>query len=250
MGGMEIKGWCMKLRKETQLIVFKCVETDVFLPKPIPASEALPDWYKEAAVNIEGAPPWEQPSFKNCMPIFDAMTQGYIIPLYADLFVKLQENGVTGFHWKSREESVIGSHSLDQTTDLPLMEKSVGGQHSFKFTNPWLIQTPKGYSTLFIPPLNNPNPNFETISAIVATDSYHDYINFPFVWTAPDGWEGVLPQGTPICQAIPFKRVDFQHEIGVISPADRNLIMSSHKAVQRRFKNTYKDLWRKMVRST
>ena len=84
----------------------------------------------------------------------------------------------------------------------------------------------------------------------MATDVYHDFIHFPFVWTAPDGWEGVIPQGTPICQAIPFKRDDFKHKIDILSPHDQQLVLSTIKARTYKFTNIYKDLWRKIVKST
>lgn len=245
----------MKVGKGEQLIVFKRAAHEAFLPKPIPASQALPDWYKQAPTSTEGRLPWEgDATFKSCMPMFDAMIQGYIIPLCSDVYVGQRKDGETGemipdFRWRKNEEPVIGIHYHYQTKDVPLLDKSSSRGPAFKFESHWIIETPKGYSTLFIPPLNNANPNFETLSAIVATDSYHDFINFPFVWTAPDGWEGVIPQGTPICQAIPFKRDDFQHKIDFITPDDENLIRSTRKALNSKFRSVYKDLWRKMVKS-
>jgi Family of unknown function (DUF6065) len=74
-----------------------------------------------------------------------------------------------------------------------------------KFHNPWTIRTPKGWSCLFVPPLNRPNGVVEVLSGVVDTDVYVSPVNFPFVALAEDGVH-TLPKGTPLVQAIPFRR--------------------------------------------
>jgi len=244
----------MKLRKEKPLIVFKHATKNAFIRPILPASKALPTWYKEMSATVEDAMPWTPGTMKQCMPVFDAMTQGYIIPLWSDLYVKVEKDYETGeyspmFTWGTHAEEVINAHSKEQTPGLPIMEKAVGGT-SLKFLNPWLIQTPKNYSTLFVPPLNNENNLFETISAVVATDVYKNHINLTFIWKGPVDWEGVIPQGTPLVQLIPFKRVDFQHEISTITQFDEEAMAATQSALSQSFANGYKRLWRKMVRST
>jgi len=243
----------MKLGKEKQLIVFKRDKTKAFLEPIIPASQALPTWYKDMSSSVEGEPPWDNNNIKSCMPMFDAMTQGYIVPLWSDLHVKVEKDE-TGqweprFTWGVDAEEVISPHGPRQTGGLPLMEKSVGAT-SLKFVNPWIITTPKNYSTLIVPPLNNVSNLFQCVSAVVATDVYANHINFPFVWTGPEGWEGIIPQGTPLVQLIPFKRDDFQHEISWLTQSDIDTLRSTQSALSMAFHNCYKKLWRRIVRST
>jgi hypothetical protein len=74
--------------------------------------------------------------------------------------------------------------------------------------NPWIIKTPKGYSCLFLPPLNNNDDRFSIIPGIVDTDTYNLEINFPFVINGDKypQLNTVIKTGTPYVQIIPFKR--------------------------------------------
>ena len=47
-----------------------------------------------------------------------------------------------------------------------------------KILNPWVIETPPGYSCLFLPPLNNADNRFSIIPGIVDTDTFENEINF------------------------------------------------------------------------
>jgi hypothetical protein len=80
-----------------------------------------------------------------------------------------------------------------------------------KFHNYWTIRTPPGWSCLFVPPLNRPNPTFEVLAGIVDTDTYVSLIHFPFFASAQDGLY-VVEKGTPMVQVLPFRRADAQIE--------------------------------------
>jgi hypothetical protein len=86
----------------------------------------------------------------------------------------------------------------------------------FKFRNDWAIETPKGYSALFVHPLNRGDLPFYTLSGVVDTDDYNVPVNFPFLIRAD--FEGIIPAGTPIAQVIPIKRESWGHEIGKFDP--------------------------------
>jgi hypothetical protein len=235
-----------------QVIKFKYVPGNIFVPPVVPASEALPGWYKKMSYGEPPSPQGRALTAKACMPFFDAMTQGYIIPLWADMYVSVEknDNGGPEFSWRDGQTEVIAPHRPDQTKGMPIMDKALGmEQQSFKFNSPWVIQTPEGYSTLFTSPLNNVNPKFSLVSAIVATDTYPGFINFPFVWTGPPDWEGLIPMGTPVAQLIPFKRDDFRHEIGAMNEEDNLRYTSAQRAMGASWMNVYKNLWRKMTRS-
>jgi hypothetical protein len=78
--------------------------------KPFPASEAIPDWWKALPAYT---PSEENPNgtkmiiesghsnagAKKCIPMLDAITSGYIIPLWADVQAR-QENGSTKLSWR------------------------------------------------------------------------------------------------------------------------------------------------------
>jgi hypothetical protein len=50
-----------------------------------------------------------------------------------------------------------------------------------KFINNWIIETPKGYSCLIVPPIHRPDTEINILPGIVDTDSYTSPISFPFV---------------------------------------------------------------------
>ncbi|MCU0943333.1 MAG: DUF6065 family protein, partial [Hydrogenophaga sp.] len=83
-----------------------------------------------------------------------------------------------------------------------------------KIHNHWTIRTPKGWSCLFVSPLNRPNGVIEVAAGVVDTDEYPALIHFPFFATAPDGLY-TLEKGTPLVQVIPFEREALQIE-GVV----------------------------------
>ena len=82
-----------------------------------------------------------------------------------------------------------------------------------KWSNPWSIQTPSGYSCLFTNPMHNPNGIFTIFPGIVDTDKYISPVNFPFVLNDRT-WEGIIPAGTAIAQVIPFHRNEWSMQFG------------------------------------
>ena len=220
-------------------VEFKYDPADQFTPRIVPASQALPDWYKDMPLqrDYHKDEPWEAGTVKTCMPFLDAMIQGYIIPLWSDLHVSPGPK----FTWLPEGRKVIAAHAEGQVpSDM--------GQ-PFKFLNPWIIKTPKGYSSLFTAPLNQENPLFKIVSAIVSTDEYFHHINFPFFWTGGD-WTGTIPQGTPLVHILPFKRVDYEHESKPLTPSEKDTVAATVVALRSSFRGVYKRLWRQITRST
>jgi len=89
-----------------------------------------------------------------------------------------------------------------------------------KFNSPWYIKTPKGYSCYFKNPPNNFDRKLELFEAIVDTDNYSDNcINFPFVCREEKEGFFHIEQGEPLIHVIPFKRENFDKEIGTFNPS-------------------------------
>ena len=210
------------------------------IEQPRPASEFVPEWYKntKSYVNNEKKPlgDGQIPStIKRCVPVFDAITSGYIITVPVDIYVsiKTDENGNKGqsFEWPALEP--LGFHVIEQAPEHPQAKPPYAYP---KFNNPWAIKTPKGYSTLFVQPFHRESP-FTIFPGIVDTDRYTTNVNFPFVINDPN-FEGLLKQGTPMAQVIPIKRNSWNMKIG----NEKNLLEHKESAnrVALRFFDKYK----------
>ena len=188
----------------------------------VPAVQALPRWYKDMKPHAEGVLPSEKHNdgtVKACPAAFDSMSLGYIMPLWADLYVEPGEDGVPNFSWNKGVASGEGlplmqRFDLTATEGMPHADKT--GMPAFKIDSPWIITTPPGYSILFVAPLNNRDIMFECIAGVVHTDVFTTYMNLPFLWTGPTDFRGIIKQGTPLVQMIPIKREKIEHEIGFI----------------------------------
>ena len=111
---------------------------------------------------------------------------------------------------------MVSNHSAFQAAGNPYEPRPL-----MKFHNPWTIRTPSGWSCLFVPPLNRPDPIVDVLSGVVHTDRYLAPVNFPFVAIAEDGVH-TLPKGTPLVQVIPFRRDDERLEGVVRAETDRD----------------------------
>lgn len=181
--------------------------SDKYSPKP--AIKFIPEWYKKMESYIpETVKPDSTPTIKKCIPVLDVMTAGYIIVSPFDIYVSVIDGEIVYKYPGPAQYKMIEGHPRKQGYLHPnAME------HPFpKWINPWGIKTPKGYSTLFIPPAHNPNPWFVALEGFVDTDTYSAPVNFPFILKNP-GTEFLIPAGTPIVQAIPVKRDDWISEL-------------------------------------
>jgi hypothetical protein len=205
---------------------------------PKPADKFVPGWYKDMDSYIGGIKSTishgnSNATIKRCMPVFDSITAGYIIPTHADVFVKQAKkndvvyNGpidISGINsqpeYESRSLSPLGLHEIEQAPTHPYR-----GNHALhypKWINSWAIKTPPGYSTLFIQPMHRDSP-FTILPGIVDTDKYTGAVNFPFVLNKADSFEGIIPAGTPIAQIIPFKRDSWEMEFGTIEDFNQSI---------------------------
>jgi hypothetical protein len=209
----------------------------VDIEQPQPASKFIPDWYKNMESYIggnkkpngNGIP---QVTIKRCMPVFDAITAGYIITSPADVYVSIKD-GNQFFEWSTL--GLISFHPIEQAPEHPAKN-----QHAYpKWMNPWAIKTPKGYSVLFTQPMHRESV-FTILPGIVDTDTYISPVNFPMVINDPN-FEGLIPKGTPIAQVIPFKRENWQMEIG--SEKELKEQHSITQKLQTKFFDRYKSMF-------
>lgn len=184
---------------------------DFFPPKA--AVKEIPDWYKNTSEYIGDSGKKilvsnEIPeTIKKCMPVFDAITAGYILYTQVDVQVSREKNETNPYyHWAG--QNAILFHPVIQA---PLHPNANGAPYP-KWNNPYSIITPPGYSILFTQPMHRESV-FTILDGIVDTDKYKSPVSFPFVLNDIN-WEGIIPAGTPMAQVIPFKRDSWEHVIG------------------------------------
>lgn len=195
----------------TKKIKFISSHPEFKLSPPIPSSRLVPEWYRTmpgSRNNIE--------TVKKCIPFLDALTSGYMITLDADVYWNEETKK---FHSESPID-MQSDHDISQIQDVEIDDRFDTQPH--KWINHWEIKTPKGYSCLFIHPLDRLDLPFYSITGIVDTDKHPLVINFPFLFKK--GFSGVIPKGTPIIQVIPFKRDNWKSEISDDKPYDRDEI--------------------------
>jgi hypothetical protein len=208
--------------------------TDIEQPKP--ASSYLPEWYKNmpSYVNNKKAPKEDHQSpatIKRCMPVFDALTAGYIITSATDVYVS-KKDGDFYFQWPALD--MISFHNTDQAPTHPAAKDL---QELFpKWINPWKIETPSGYSCFITQPLHRDLP-FKILEGFVDTDKHSIAVNFPFVMTDLN-FEGIIPAGTPIAQIIPIRRESWKMSTG--NEKDIKRVGNDYKNFAIKFFDRYK----------
>ena len=226
---------------------------------PIPIKLNIPEWYK----NLEHTA--LNRSVKGCMPFLDSLTAGYLLKMPQDFHVRhnvdnKNEKGeiikdsfqTFGLYAYSKIINAKGinlnsghdCHSVEQVAGSPLIEKNKN-LPLHKILNPWKIKTPKGYSCLFVPPLNNSDDRFSIIPGIVDTDTFPLEVNFPIVIHG-DKYpvlETTIKKGTPYVQIIPFKRETWKIKL---KPRKQEEIKNSKLSFGLKLFNIYKDkYWNK-----
>lgn len=182
------------------------------IPEPKSAQKVLPDWFKNLAPTLDDIvdPNFNNPlmTAKKCLPMLDAMSMGFIIPLAGDVRVRSNHDcsQITA-HSNSRALNVLEFHEILQVGGNHKLKKNHG--KPLKFLNQWTIKTAPGWSTLFISPINVFDAPFTCLGGLVDTDRYPREVNFPAVWNVPDA-NILLKSGTPLVTAIPINRKVFK----------------------------------------
>lgn len=181
----------------TKKIKFINIVPTINIQNPEPASKKISNWFRTLPGVISGVE-----TVKKCVPFLDSMTAGYTISLTADV---VYDNGAKKFSHNSSLD-IVSQHMPEQVQGIDLPNEY--DSQPYKWTNFFAVKTPRGYSTLFIHPINRVDLPFYSIAGIVDTDNYPVPVNFPFF--IKKEFDGIIPEGTPIIQAIPFKRDDWE----------------------------------------
>lgn len=182
-------------------------------PKIIsPAKNHVPEWYKKI-------PKWKNNEIisinntsnhtvKQCVPFLDSLTTGYMILLPYDIYVK-NNNGAPFITWKEgikyppkwRED--VSDKNIVPFEHYPM---------EYTWQTAVAFSVPSGFSLLLTHPLNRHDLPFTTLSGIIDGGLVISHIgNIPFY--IKKGFEGIIYQGTPIAQIIPFRQENWFSKI-------------------------------------
>lgn len=193
--------------------------TDIHNPEgvldiPRPASNHIPQWYKDAKTYLhpsgkqkltdDGSP---YSSVKKCIPVWDMMTAGYIMTTPYDIYIKQTPDGPY-FQWGEME--AVAFQSMDQTQNHPYFRDI---NYAVRIVHPWSVKTPKGWSIMVMEPQHHEPGPIICSSGIIDTDKYPLPFNL-FLKLRDPNFEGVIEAGTPLVQIIPFKRQDWNSQLG------------------------------------
>jgi hypothetical protein len=182
-------------------------------PKPI--IRTIPDWFRKADRFAKrpdgefwiGPDKGKVPTWKACPAIFDIMGTGYSLNLPCDIEFYMTESGL-----KHKVLSNKYQDFIQVRDEMPQFEHPRGYyKNHFALTPDWQIKTPSGYSVLYTQPFNRFELPFLLTTGIVDNDKVHMPGSFPFFIV--EGFEGIIPAGTPYAQLIPFKRENWTSEI-------------------------------------
>lgn len=182
-----------------------------FLPKyknlisPIAAKNMLPDWYK----NQEGYNHFGHPTIKRCMPIFDAMSSGYILRSPANITVdSTNPAGLIVTADNNFGGELISQHDIHQYDKYPTPSGS--HRHLLRIHPMWAVKTPEGYSSLFINPIHGASQNINAVAGMIDTDRFPSDGHLSFF--VSDNTVFNIEAGTPLVQVIPILRNSWEME--------------------------------------
>lgn len=207
-----------------------------------PAVKHVPRWHSDMPRNRKVESGDSVRTVKTCMPFFDAMTLGFIIPCPVELRLSISGQGSNiayRYHGypdpqgcQSTSQPVTG-HDNSQTAgyfDGPII----------KIASPYYIETAPGYSALVVAPFNKVS-GLLPFAGLISTDRYKNPVNFICRWGGPDG-EFVVKFGEPLAQVIVVKngaRVTnglVSTRLRAVASRQRNAVISQRDA----YKNKYR----------
>jgi len=207
----------------------------------VPSKSIIPEWYRKATrwqnnnMIVNGQ--IGNQTFKACMPFFDSLTSGYLITLPYDLLIT-DDNGKPLVSFQGPGDIQLLKLRDPQGNELLQIPTGHSDMH-FSWCMPISIKLPSGYSFLITHPFNRFDLPFTTMTGIIdANFALQPNSNLPFF--IKQGFEGIVPQGTPIAQILPFKRESWQlnKKDGLVLEGE-NISRKSNSVFYNWYKKTY-----------
>jgi hypothetical protein len=219
-----------------------------FAPAPKPGIRFVPDWYKAqpGSKNDEASIPqgFATSTVKRCMPIFDAMTAGYILGAPCDIYLDATDPEKLSWslpiHIKKYEHDLFSFHSPEQYENYPINPDEYHKQ-LLRVMPTYAVGTEEGYSTFFMNPHHTDDSPLWAFSALVDTDKFISDGHLSFL--VKKNFKGVIKQGTPLVQVFPVKREEWSMSIATAAES-RKEFNTQRNVLRSTFLNGYKNKFR------
>jgi len=175
---------------------------------PITALYSLPHWYREAERYLEGDV--NKPTFKACMPFFDAMSLGYCFVTPTDILIEVDGDDI---HVSIDEKYKTFIEVRPEMKGFSAPDDCY--PHHIAVLPQWGVSLPEGYSALYVSPLNRFDLPWVVTNGIIENDKMDTPGNVPLFLKR--SFKGVIPKGTPYVQIIPFKRELWKSNISMLT---------------------------------
>jgi hypothetical protein len=209
----------------------------------VPIKTLVPKWYKDLRLfyNNQVIDPETSSiikTIKNCTPVMDSLTSGYAITLPHDIAISYDANGQILFGGLHQGDALIRVRDSRPNQTMP---KPFGYNHTeLIWRSPVAITVPVGCSFIFTHPFNRFDLPFITLSGIIDGGFVmNSNGNIPFY--IKEGFKGIIEQGTPIAQIIPFEHSRWKSENseGLVKIGDLHNSSNSSKIINGWYKKTW-----------
>lgn len=222
-------------------------KTSEFAQPPTPSAKNLPEWYKTQPALAPGKTNMAQgelaSTIKKCMPIFDSITAGYVITAPCDIYVNATNPNELVYsvprQLREFKGDLFSVHSIEQYSEYPIDTNRYHKQ-LLRVQPFWSVETPSGYSCLFVNPINRPSPLL-AFSGIIDTDAFISQGHLSFM--VEKDFDGIIKQGTPLIQVIPFKRESWESEVEDAAVSAKKIDWQGFQ-LRSVFQNAYKNKFR------
>ena len=211
------------------------------VPEPELASKNVPSWYKDQPA-ISGSDIPDRGvmrlTVKKCQAFFDAMAVGCILKVPCDIYIDTTDGNINlqlPAEMNKYYSLLISEHSEEQVSHLPI-DKDIYCSKILRIHPTWMVQTDKGYSTLFTNPMHQGSSPLKAIDAIVDTDNYFTDGHLSFL--VKKNFKGTIKQGTPMFQIFPFKREEWTMEL------DKNFSIKKMEEQGNKVRSTFQNGYR------
>ena len=209
---------------------------------PLKATKCFPSWWKNTSShNDKQVPKLDRGTIKTCPGFVDLFKYGYVISMWCDVSIEIDEQG--NYKWQTPSNIFsFDGHPDEQYKDY--LPKHVADNIAavIKANCPWRIRTPKNVSVLQLPMEYHFNEDFKVLSGVIHTDIHHE-INQQMVFNKAGSY--FIDRGTPIAMYFPFRRDDFSLVVRDETEEDAKVFSNSRFNILSKFTGGYKELKKK-----